>query len=166
MLLVAIIVTPVTVLALVPTVFGFDRYVMTKDLMGDSIGRGDLMFDRMVPASDLEVGDVISYIPPASSGLDRSITRRVIDVGDGFIRTQADSRTEADTWSLDQRDYPAVSRLFLSVPYVGYPFLLAEGQSTWNILIASAGGLLLIVIGRDAWRSRGRRPSFRATVRV
>lgn len=165
-LLVAVIVAPVTVLALVPTVFGLERYVMTADVMGGSLSRGSLMFDRIVPASDIEAGDVVSYRPPPSSGMDHLITRRVISVGDGYLQTQADARPEPDEWWVRQSDYPAISRMVISVPYVGYVFLWAEGRSTWNLFLIGAGSLLLVVLARDLWGSRPRRSDHTEAVGV
>lgn len=165
-LLVAVIVAPVTVLALVPTVFGLERYVMTGEVMGGSLSRGALMFDRTVPAGDVVAGDVVSYRPPPSSGQDSFITRRVVSVGDGYLQTQADTRAEPDAWWVQQSDYPAISRMVIHVPYVGYLFLWAEGRSAWNLLLIGAGSLLLIVLVRDRWGSRPRRSDHPEAVRV
>ena len=156
-LLVAVIVAPVTVLALVPTVFGLERYVMTSEVMGGSLSRGALMFARTVPASDVETGDVVSYRPPPSSGMDHFITRRVVNVGDGYLQTQADNRSTPDNWWVEQSDYPAISRIEINVPYIGYVFFWAEGRSTWNLFLIGAGSLLLVVMARDRWGSRPRR---------
>ncbi|GAB2764839.1 hypothetical protein GCM10027020_16380 [Nocardioides salsibiostraticola] len=165
-LLVALIVAPVTVLALVPTVFGLERYVMTSDVMGGSLSRGSLMFDRIVPASDVEVGDVVSYRPPPSAEMDFFITRRVADVGDGYMQTQADTHSEPDPWWVQQSDYPAISRMVIGVPYIGYVSLWAEGRSTWNLVLIGAGSLLLVVLARDRWGSRPRRSEHAEAVGV
>lgn len=165
-LLVTLIVAPVTVLALVPTVFGLERYVMTGEVMGGSLSRGSLMFDRIVPASDVETGDVVSYRPPPSAGKDHLITRRVVSVGDGYLQTQADTHSEPDEWWVQQSDYPAMSRMVIGVPYVGYVFLWAEGRSTWNLLLIGAGSLLLVVLARDLWGSRPRRSDHAEAVGV
>jgi signal peptidase len=35
--------------------------------MTGTIDRGSLIFDKVVPAESLKVGDIITYTPPASS---------------------------------------------------------------------------------------------------
>ncbi len=164
-LLTALIVGPVTVFAMVPTVFGLERYVMTGDVLADSVPRGSVMFDRVVPASDVAEGDVVTYLPPASSGLDSYITRRVVDVGEGYLQTQAHGAAP-DEWSVAQSDYPAISRMVFSVPYLGYLFLWAEGTTVWEVMLIAAGGVLLIVFAKDLWVSRRRSQGQSEVVRV
>ncbi len=165
-LLVLLIVGPVTVLALVPTVFGLERYVMTGDVLADSVPRGSLMFHRVVPASDVSKGDVVTYRPPESSGIDRYITRRVVNVGEGYLQTQTESSAAPDEWWVDQSDYPAISRMVISVPYVGYLFLWAEGTSVLQVLLIGAGTVLLVVFAKDFWICRRRSQDYTEVVRV
>src|SRR5215211_1501787 len=65
---------------LLPAAFGYQRYVITGGSMQGTYDRGSIVFDKAVPVSDLEVGDVITYTPPASSGVDGLITHRIVPI--------------------------------------------------------------------------------------
>ena len=57
-LLLLVLIAPVTVLAILPTMLGLERYVVSSDAMGDDLAKGTMVFERRVPVGDLEVGDV------------------------------------------------------------------------------------------------------------
>ena len=61
-LLVIGLLAPVTLLAIVPTMFGLERYIVS-DPLGDDLARGTMVFERRVPIGDLEVGDLVTYAP-------------------------------------------------------------------------------------------------------
>src|SRR5437763_8440391 len=65
-------------LILVPSLLGFQRYVITGGSMTGTIDRGSLVFDKAVPVSQLRVGDVITYTPPASSSPTGRVTHRIV----------------------------------------------------------------------------------------
>src|SRR6478735_1907068 len=71
---------PVTLLVLLPIGLGLERYVMTGDSMAGSIGQGSIAFERVVPVSDLRVGDVITYRAPDVDGHDAMVTHRIVSV--------------------------------------------------------------------------------------
>src|SRR4051794_10886328 len=68
-------------LMLVPSLFGFQRYVVTGKSMTGSIDRGSVAFEQAVPVRQLHVGDVITYTPPATSGIHHRITHRIAAIG-------------------------------------------------------------------------------------
>ena len=47
-----------------PSLLGYQRYVLVGHSMEPTIHRGSLVFDEIVPAEALRRGDVITYIPP------------------------------------------------------------------------------------------------------
>ena len=53
---------------LVPALLGYQRYVITSGSMTGTYDRGSLVFDQVVPTSDLRVGDVITFRPPGHAG--------------------------------------------------------------------------------------------------
>src|SRR3954452_4439835 len=79
---------PVTLLALLPIGFGLERYVVTGDSMSGAYDRGSVVFERVVPVSDLRVGDVITFDPPASAEVDGMVTSRIISIDGDSVRTQ------------------------------------------------------------------------------
>ncbi len=53
LLLFVVVFGPVTFLVLLPIGLGLERYVMTGDSMSGAIGQGSIVFERVVPVSDL-----------------------------------------------------------------------------------------------------------------
>ncbi len=47
-----------------PSLLGYQRYVLVGHSMEPTIHKGSLVFDEIVPAEALRRGDVITYIPP------------------------------------------------------------------------------------------------------
>ena len=150
LLALVVILGPVTILVLLPIGLGLQRYVMTGDSMAgdrpDSIGRGAVVFERVVPVDDLRPGDVITYQPPSSAGVDGMVTHRVVSVGPGGIATQGDAEPAPDSWRLPP-ETTAVPRVVFSVPWVGYAYLVLADPFLWLLLIGGVGFLGLLVAG-------------------
>jgi signal peptidase len=111
-------------LMLLPGLLGYQRYVITSGSMTGSYDRGSIVFDDVVPVSDLHVGDAITYTPPPGSGPSGRITHRIVWIGsDQFgrraLRTQGDANESADPWTFTL-DAPTQARVAFHVPYVGY----------------------------------------------
>ena len=68
-------------LMLLPGLLGYQRYVITSGSMTGSYDRGSVVFDKVVPVADLEVGDAITYTPPLGSGPSGRITHRIVWIG-------------------------------------------------------------------------------------
>jgi signal peptidase I len=165
LLALVVILGPVTVLVLLPIGLGFQRYVMTGDSMAaggpGSIGRGTVVFERAVPVSDLRPGDVITYRPPASAGVDGMVTHRIVEITPQGIRTKGDSRPGPDPWVLDPEG-PVVPRVVFTLPYVGHAYLILADPSLW-LLVAGGLGLVMLGVTRAIRRPR---PAAAAGVRV
>jgi signal peptidase I len=142
---------------LVPGLAGYQRYVLVGGSMEPTIHRGSLVFDRVVPITQLRVGDVITYVRP---GTDAPVTHRIIREerdprGARVFRTQGDANRHPDLqpFTLDR---PAQARVAFSVPYVGYVFmLLASQQARLFLLVLPAIALALFMLAR-LWRDAGR----------
>lgn len=140
---------PVTLLALLPIGLGLERFVVTGDSMGSAMGRGTVLLERRVPVSSLRVGDVITYHPPADSGVEGVVTHRIISIHDKVVRTQGDALPVADPWVLELAQ-PVESRVAVVLPYVGYFYLWVVDPGLWAVvLIVSVLTLLVsMAIGR------------------
>jgi signal peptidase I len=142
-----LVLAPVVLLVLLPAVLGLQRYVVTDRSMDGSLGRGSVVLAREVPTADLEVGDVISFRPPEGSS-DERVIRRIVAIKDGVATTQADTTGSQDPWAvpLTRSSY---SRVWLGVPYIGYPFVMDGG---WVVLAATAlaAFVLALATGRRA----------------
>jgi signal peptidase I len=125
---------PVVLLVLLPAVLGLQRYVVTDSSMDGSLGRGSVVLAREVPAEDLQVGDVITFRPPAD-GSDQRVTRRVVAIRDGVATTRGDDTRSKDPWALPVTSPSTYPRVWLAVPYLGYPFVMDGG---WVLLAAAA----------------------------
>ena len=136
-----LVLAPVVLLVLLPAVLGLQRYVVTDRSMDGSLARGSVVLAREVPTADLEVGDVVTF-PPAEGSSDERVTRRIVAIEDGVATTQADT-----TGSTDPRRVPLTSesypRVWLGVPWIGYPFVMDGG---WVLLVAAALAALVLAL--------------------
>ena len=111
-------------LMLLPGLLGYQRYVITSGSMTGTYDRGSIVFDDVVPVSDLRVGDAITYTPPPGSGPSGRITHRIVWIGSDqlgrpALRTQGDANESADPWTFTL-DGQTQARVAFHVPYVGY----------------------------------------------
>ena len=78
---------------IVPSAFGYSRYVITGGSMTGTYDKGSVVFEKPVPTADLRVGDVITYMPPADSGVSTLVTHRILKMepaqGGGVLGTGA-----------------------------------------------------------------------------
>src|SRR5262245_27381497 len=145
--LLAVVLGPVTVLVLLPLGLGLHRFVLTGDSMAPDLGRGSMAFERVVPVSDLRVGDVITYAPPAGEG-EGQVTRRVVSLGPEGIVTRADAEPQPDPWVL-RPGGPTISKVEYAVPWIGWSYLALSGVRGWLVLGAATLGLVVLA-GRRA----------------
>lgn len=136
-----------------PTLLGHERYVITGGSMTGTYDKGSIVFEKPVAAADLEVGDVITYQPPASSGVTTLVTHRIIAIGrspegEQVLRTQGDANPDPDPWlfSLTSQDQPVAA---YSVPYAGYALIaLADPQLRLLVVGLPAGLVALLSLGQ------------------
>lgn len=144
---------PVTLLALLPIGFGLERYVVTGDDMSPGIGRGSVVLERDVPVSDLRAGDVITFEPPADSGVEGEVTRRIVSISNGWAKTRADSGSALDPWTL-RLDRPTEKRVVAALPYVGYVYLALVAPGPIAVVVAAVVGLLGLLVAVALGRRR------------
>lgn len=142
---------------IVPALLGYERYVITGGSMSGSIERGSVAFEKTVPVEDLAVGDVITYLPPADSGVDNLVTHRIVEVGtteDGqrLFRTRGDANADPDPWqfSLTAPTQPVVE---FSVPFVGYVFTALADPGVRVLVIGVPAGLIALLAAVELVRS-------------
>jgi signal peptidase len=144
---------------LVPPLLGYERYVVTGGSMDGTYDRGSIVFDKPVPVSELEVGDVITYRPPAEEGIDGLVTHRIVSIrdqgGEGpFFRTKGDANESVDPWrfTLDQ---PTQARVSFHVPYVGYALAALSVREVRMLVIGLPALLIAVVLATRLWREAG-----------
>jgi signal peptidase I len=141
----AVVACVVAALMFVPGLLGYERYVITGGSMSGTFERGSLVFERQVPVEELNVGDVITYLPPAESGISELVTHRVIsitpnpDVSGGLVfKTKGDANASADPWTFTLAD-TVQPRVLGWIPLVG-----------WIFIALSAPGIRMLAIGIPA----------------
>src|SRR5918994_5872947 len=102
-------------LLVLPAALGWQRYVITSGSMTGSYDRGSVVFDEVVPVSELRVGDVITYTPPPGAGPSGKITHRIESIGSDqlgqpLFRTKGDANEAADPWTFTL-DEPTQARV-------------------------------------------------------
>ncbi len=159
----AIIAAVIAALMLVPGLIGLDRYVITGGSMSGTFERGALVFERKVPVADLEVGDVITYLPPADSGIAELVTHRIVSIAanpDGsdapVFRTQGDANAAADPWTFVLTD-AVQPRLVAFVPEAGWVFIALSDPRVRMLAIGLPAGIIALLFLRDIVRSSSRR---------
>jgi signal peptidase len=156
LLALVVILGPVSILVLLPIGLGLDRYVMSGDSMdsgaGTGIPQGSVVFERDVPVGDLRRGDVITYHPPASSGVGGLVTHRIVQIGPQGIVTRGDAEPAVDPWLFDPPD-ATVPRVVYTLPWVGYLYLVIFHPVT-RVLLGCSVGLLVLLVGAEIRRRR------------
>jgi signal peptidase len=139
---------------IVPGLMGYQRYVITGGSMEPTIHKGSLAFDRVVDVQDLEVGDVITYRPPASSGVDHLVTHRIVSIEQEAgkpraLVTKGDANPTADPWrfQLVAARQPVVER---AVPYVGWAFIALADRHTRTLVIGIPAGIIALLALAEA----------------
>jgi signal peptidase I len=142
----------------VPSLLGYQRYVLVGHSMEPNIHRGSLVFDEIVNVSDLRKGDVITYVPPGNTEpvTHRLISRKVGKKGGSPIfRTKGDNNDVADPRKF-QLSKPTQARFAFSVPYVGWLFIALGNPKARFILLAIPALLIALSMLAGLWREGGR----------
>ncbi|WP_019144599.1 signal peptidase I [Aeromicrobium massiliense] len=157
--LVLLVVTLAGVAYVVPWALGYDRYVITGGSMSGTFEKGSLVLEQEVPVDDLEVGDVITYQPPADTGVSTLVTHRISSVStteDGVRQfvTKGDANPDPDPWkfSLTDGTQPVVQH---AVPYVGFALIAMADREVR--MFAVGGPAALIALGAMVQLVRGLR---------
>ncbi|MFC7787727.1 signal peptidase I [Microbacterium sp. MAHUQ-60] len=149
----------IVALMLVPALLGYDRYVITGGSMSGTFERGSLVFEREVPVTDLKAGDVITYLPPADSGVTELVTHRILSVTEdasapsGLVfQTKGDANAAADPWTftLAAATQPRVEGW---VPTLGWIFIGLSMPIVRMPAIGIPAALIALMYLRDLVRA-------------
>ena len=147
---------------LVPALFGYSRYVITGGSMTGSYDKGSVVFEKPVPVGELAVGDVITYLPPADSGVTTLVTHRILKMepaegGGTLFTTQGDANPQPDPWHfrLLDSEQPVVQA---GVPHVGWIFMALADRDVRMLVIGLPAALIALgALGQLVGAIRGRR---------
>jgi signal peptidase len=150
-------------LMFVPMALGYERYVITGDSMGDTIGRGSIVFARAVPVDSLRVGDVITYTPPPGAGPGGKVTHRIVWIGRGAdgaraFRTRGDANAAADPWRFELAGR-SQARVEAHVPWAGYALAALSVRWVRMLVIGLPAALIAMAVLAGAWRDARAEPA-------
>jgi signal peptidase I len=158
----AILAAVLAALMLVPGAVGLDRYVITGGSMSGTFERGALVFERQVPVADLQVGDVITYLPPADSGVSELVTHRIVSIEPGpdgtgtpVFRTQGDANADVDPWTFSLTA-PTQPRVVGWVSEAGWAFIALTSPGVRMLAIGLPSAVIALLFLRDLMRGMGR----------
>ncbi len=166
---VLLLVTLAGVVYVAPWLLGYDRYVITGGSMSGTFEKGSLVIEEQVPVADLQVGDVITYQPPADSGVPHLVTHRISAVStteDGtreFV-TKGDANPDPDPWkfSLTEQTQPVVRH---AVPYVGWVLIAMADRETRMVAVGAPAAVIalgaLVQLVRGIREPAGTKPARR-----
>jgi len=146
-------------LVLVPSLLGYQRYVITSGSMTGTIDRGSLIFDKVVPASSLKVGDIITYTPPASSGVNEPVTHRIVWAGHDRLgrpafHTKGDFNPAPDPWKF-VLERPTQAREAFHIPYVGFALAALTDRHLRILIIGLPALLIALAVMAKLWQDAG-----------
>jgi signal peptidase len=134
-------------------VAGFKPVAVYSGSMHPTLGVGSLAVDRVVSASSVRVGDVITFNDPNVKG--RLVTHRVAQIvptkhGLAY-RTKGDANKTRDPWAIRLND--KVGRVVFDVPVAGYILWYAHTREVRAVLFGAFALFLLFGALRRIWRS-------------
>jgi signal peptidase len=135
---------------------GFKPVAVYSGSMRPTLGVGSLAVDRVVPASSVRVGDVITFNDPYTRR--RLVTHRVAkivrtDHGLAY-RTKGDANAARDPWAIQLND--KVGRVAFDVPVAGYLLWYAHTREIRALLLIVFTIFVLGAALRRIWRSEPR----------
>src|SRR5919109_4086855 len=124
-------------------VIGYKPIAVYSGSMVPTVQVGGLAVDRVVPARDVRVGNVITFQDPYVPG--RLVTHRVIRIfhtSHGLAyRTKGDANAVRDPWTI--RLPGRVGRVAFTIPYAGYALWYMHTREVRTGLILVSALLLL-----------------------
>ena len=144
---------------LVPALFGYQRYVIQSGSMSGTYDTGALIYNRHVPVTDLRLGDVITYRPPASAEVPGLVTHRIHSVtrdqaGRPVFRTKGDANEDVDQWTFVATD-PTMAKVAYGVPHLGRVFAFINSRNGRVLLFMIPGILIAFGAVSSLWREAG-----------
>src|SRR5579859_6645665 len=143
LLALALLLTPVS------QVVGWEIFAVLSGSMEPTIKVGGIVAVHPVPADQLKVGDVITFVD--QNRPDTFVTHRIVELavsdGQATAKTKGDANDTADAWSVPANK--AVGRVDLSLPYLGFLMIwLSSPLAKVAILGIAVLGLAVPSVGR------------------
>jgi signal peptidase len=149
-----------------PLIFPYRVYTVLSGSMTPTIPVGAQVVVLKVEASDIRVGDIITFDRPSNPGV--LITHRVVGVepdGHGGSQwvTKGDANSIPDSWRIPAQG--SGYRYLFHVPFAGYLFAMLQSPLGRICFILAPALLLAAVVVNDFWRAADQRRSGGAVAR-
>jgi signal peptidase len=135
-----------------PIAFGMHPLTVLTGSMRPGIQPGDMVVDQPIPASDIRVGDIVTFQDPHEN---RTITHRVrrIEISDGQARviTRGDANDTVEKWQIPATG--KVGRVEYMVPKIGFPVTWSHTRNGRLAMVSLPALLLTISALMRIWRS-------------
>ncbi len=133
-----------------PSLLGFESFVVLSGSMEPAIHVGDVAVVQPARATDLKVGDIVTYRTPQQP--DVVVTHRVVgistdDQGKLQFQTRGDANNVPDQVAVDQG--AVLGRVAYAIPRAGYLVNFSKSNEGKLLLIAVPGLLLLVDYARE-----------------
>ena len=136
-----------------PALFGFRSLVIMSGSMEPAIPTGSVVVVRRIPAAEIAVGEVVSFVNPEDPG--GTLTHRVQAVagagGRIEVKTRGDANTGTESWSIAAAG--TVGRVVFHLPLLGYLLAPLQGTLPRLVLVVSPALLLGVSLTVEIWRS-------------
>jgi signal peptidase len=151
-------------LMVLPSLFGYLRYVIVSGSMEPTIPTGSVVYDEVVPVADLKVGDIITFVPPPEYAITDHVTHRIVEIsvaaegssaaGERVFQTQGDANEHRDAWQM-VLDGDEQARVRHHLPYVGYVYMFLSNRWVQLLLIGLPALAIMVLLGIALWRLSG-----------
>ena len=141
-------------LAVAPTLIGYESFVASNDEMQPTLRAGDLAVVQPMRADHLNGGDMITYRMPDAP--DALVTRRVVSMtmdDKSQLQLQVTAAANTDSEPITVQPKAMLGRVVYAVPKIGAVVTLANSWPGKALLV----GLPMLLIGVDRLCSRTRR---------
>lgn len=142
----------VAAMLVVPSVLPYDMFFVRTGSMRPGLPVGSLIVSHRVAASELHVGDVISFVRPGVEG--GLVTHRIVKIEKGphgpTFRTQGDANPEPDAWLVDGRGQGW--KMVAHVPGAGYVVGTLRDALRHRTVLLGITCLMGLVTLVDIWR--------------
>ncbi len=138
-----------------PLVVGGRTLAVLSGSMEPTLHVGDLVVDRRIPATKIQVGDVVTFRSPEDSS--KLITHRVrrVSLAPGTVRvtTKGDANLTVERWTIPADG--TVGRAVTRVPRLGYLLVWTRTPAGRMLLIVLPACLLGLIQLRRIWTKPG-----------
>lgn len=153
-------------LMLLPSLLGYHRYVIVSGSMEPAIPIWSVVYDKEVSVADLEVGDVITFVPPPEYNIALPVTHRIVEITSApeearetaaagrLFRTKGDANETPDPWTMTL-DRPTQDRVEHDLPYLGYIYRALSRRWVQLLFLGLPALVIAIAVFRALWIEAG-----------